>query len=61
MSEKAKGSLLGVSFLNINYIVSMTAGGNMGLVLFSVLHSALLVFHEGSKTADNLVSIFSFA
>lgn len=45
MAEKERGPLLGVSFLSMNYIVFMTADGNMGPVLLSVLHSALLVFH----------------
>lgn len=59
MAEKARSSLLGVLFLNMNYIVFMTVNGNMGPVLLSVLRSAPLAFHQGGKTADNLVSIFS--
>lgn len=38
----------------------MAIDGNMGPVLLSVFHFALLVFHWGSKTADNLIGIFSW-
>lgn len=45
MAEKPRGSLLGVSFLNMNYLFFRTVDGNMGPVFLSVLHSAALVFH----------------
>lgn len=45
MAEKTRGSLLGLSFLSMNYIIFMIADGNMGPVLLPVLHPELLVSH----------------